>query len=635
MFKTNPFIYRFAVGLTLTIPLVSLADTPRSEASTSSETMVITATGYEQSTLSAPASISVINRSQIENRAYKDITDALQDVPGVVITSGGSRQEISLRGMPSDYTVILVDGRKQSGRETQVSGGGGYEQDWLPPLNTIERIEVIRGPMSTLYGSDAIGGVINIITRKDNTEWAGQLRAESVLQENNQSGDYYQGELSLSGPLVSDRLSANLSARYQERIEDDIAFANGGKTLENYRASLHFTATDDDTISVDYTHHDQTRENTAGKTRTRDSETNNNRQSIGIGHEASYSDISGSSYFSMESVENVGRSLEVENIRAKTQWSKTLNLHYVSVGTNFEREVLDNGSFEFRNAQWSVFAEDEWYVSDNIALTLGLRYDNNEQFGSHLSPRVYAVWSPSATWAIKGGVSTGYRAPSLTEMEEDWVQESCNGRCDLYGNADLKPESSVNTELGLYYEDIDMLSTSVTVFYNDFEDKIDRVNLDPNCTARACDATYANIEEAITYGSEASVKKALTKSLDVTATYTYTRSEKRAGEDKGQPLTQVPTHLVALNTDWAIQDDIGSWLRVSYRSEESDPISIDSRSQTAPSVTYVDFGTNWQLNRHFKLMAGIYNLLDKQTTYDEYGYVEDGRRYWLAVETSF
>nr|WP_277919237.1 TonB-dependent receptor [Salinivibrio sp. MA427] len=615
--------------------MVSLAETPHSEASTSSDTMVITATGYEQSTLSAPASISVINRSQIENRAYKDITDALQDVPGVVITSGGSRQEISLRGMPSDYTAILVDGRKQSGRETQVSGGGGYEQDWLPPLNTIERIEVVRGPMSTLYGSDAMGGVINIITRKDSAEWTGHLRAESMLQENNQSGDYYQGELSLSGPLVNDRLSGNLSTRYQERVEDDIAFANGGKTLENYRASLHFTATEDDTISVDYTHHDQTRENTAGKTRTRDSETNNNRQSIGIRHEASYSDISGSSYLSMESVENEGRSLEVENTRAKTQWSKGLDLHYVSVGTSFEREVLDNGNYEFRNSQWSVFAEDEWYVTDNIALTLGLRYDNNEQFGSHLSPRFYAVWSPNTAWAVKGGVSTGYRAPSLTEMEDEWVQESCNGRCDIYGNADLKPESSINTELGLYYEDLNALNANFTVFYNDFEDKIDRVNLDPNCTARACDATYANIENAITYGTEASVKKALTKSLDVTATYTYTRSEKRAGEDKGQPLTQVPTHLVALNTDWAIQDDIGSWLRVSYRSEESDPISIDSRSQTAPSVTYVDFGTNWQLNRHFKLMAGIYNLLDKQTTYDEYGYVEDGRRYWLAVETSF
>ncbi|MBJ6958648.1 TonB-dependent receptor, partial [Vibrio cholerae] len=76
-------------------------------------------------------------------------------------------------------------------------------------------------------------------------------------------------------------------------------------------------------------------------------------------------------------------------------------------------------------------------------------------------------------WTMKGGISTGYRTPSLTEMEEDWAQESCNGRCELYGNSDLKPESSVNTELGIYYSDEHNLNTSLTVFYNDFKDKVD------------------------------------------------------------------------------------------------------------------------------------------------------------------
>lgn len=136
------------------------------KASEAMEIMVVTASGHEQLVTQAPASISVIDREQIENRSYRDLTDAIRDLPGVVVTGGGSRQEISLRGMPSDYTAILVDGRKQSGRQTQVSSGGGFEQDWLPPLSAIERIEVVRGPMSTLYGSDAIGGVINVITRR-------------------------------------------------------------------------------------------------------------------------------------------------------------------------------------------------------------------------------------------------------------------------------------------------------------------------------------------------------------------------------------------------------------------------------------------------------------------------------------
>ncbi|EOA8954609.1 TonB-dependent receptor [Vibrio harveyi] len=639
MLKNIPFNCRTAVnvtaGISAALPLVSFADSQITEDRTIMETMVVTASGYEQSTLEAPASISVIDRAQIENRSYKDLTDALKDIPGVVITGGGSRQEISLRGMPSDYTAILVDGRKQSGRETQVSSGGGFEQDWLPPLNAIERIEVVRGPMSTLYGSDAIGGVINIITRKDFPEWTGSLRAEATLQENSKSGDFYQGEMYLAGPLIDGLVSTAISGMYQERIEDEILYANGGKTLENYRASVYFTPTEEDTFTLDYTHHDQERVNTEGKSRTRSSATNNNRQSVGIAHDANYESVTGSSYISTETVENVGRGLEVQNINANTQWSKAFGMHYISIGAAFESEELDNGDFVFKNSQWSAFAEDEWYLTDNFALTLGLRYDDNEQFNSHFSPRVYGVWTLNPEWTMKGGVSTGYRAPSLTEMEEDWVQESCNGKCEVYGNADLKPESSVNTELGMYYSGVNDLNSSLTVFYNDFKDKIDTINLDPSCTGRACDATYVNIEDAITYGAEGSINKDVTETINVGATYTYTYSEKKSGEDKGQPLTQAPEHLVALNADWAIRDNINSWVRVSYRSEESDPITVDSRNASAPSITYVDFGGNWQINRQFKLMAGIYNLFDAETTYDEYGYVEDGRRYWVAAEASF
>ncbi len=85
---------------------------------------------------------------------------------------------------------MLVDGKRTTSRETRPnSDGPGIEQGWLPPLQAIERIEVIRGPMSTLYGSDAIGGVINIITRRDQHEWHGNVQLSTLLQEKRASGD--------------------------------------------------------------------------------------------------------------------------------------------------------------------------------------------------------------------------------------------------------------------------------------------------------------------------------------------------------------------------------------------------------------------------------------------------------------
>ncbi len=121
---------------------------------------VTTASGYQQKIEDAPASISVVTREQLETKAYRDVTDALKDVPGVLVTGGGSSSDISIRGMDAKYTMILIDGKRVDTRSTRPnSDGSGIEQGWLPPLPAIERIEVVRGPMSSLYGSDAMGGL--------------------------------------------------------------------------------------------------------------------------------------------------------------------------------------------------------------------------------------------------------------------------------------------------------------------------------------------------------------------------------------------------------------------------------------------------------------------------------------------
>lgn len=122
------------LSLALLATFASHASLAQQSDPTQLDRIVVTASGFEQQVEDAPASITVLPREELQKRSYKDITDALKDVPGVVITGGGSSSDISIRGMSSAYTLILVDGRRMNSRETRPnSDNSGIEQGWLPP----------------------------------------------------------------------------------------------------------------------------------------------------------------------------------------------------------------------------------------------------------------------------------------------------------------------------------------------------------------------------------------------------------------------------------------------------------------------------------------------------------------------
>ncbi|NQZ33744.1 MAG: TonB-dependent receptor [Oceanospirillaceae bacterium] len=649
LFGINYCLLRFNLKLpSIHYPTISLlllsSLSVQAQQSSLIDTLVVSATGYEQDITQAPASISVIDRSKLENRAYKDLTDALRDVPGVIVTGGGSRQDISMRGMPAKYTAILVDGKKQSGRESQPNGSGGFEQDWLPPLGAIERIEVIRGPMSTLYGSDALGGVINIITRKDSRTWQGSVRTEVIAQDNAESGSQYQAQFQVSGPLIVDKLNLSLSGLVQERKEDDIERAYGGKELASYRGSLHFTPTDKDLLTLEFTKHQQQRVATKGKTipdtiRNVSSETNNNRHSVSLSHSGDYKDFKTQSFVQSESVENEGRDITINNLTLNTQFSKNLGDHYVTIGGGFIKERLNDtdsnegSASKISTEQWSLYAEDEWLITDDFSFTYALRLENSDQFNMHLSPRVYGVWSVDDSWTVKTGVSTGYSAPSMRETSASWIADSRGG--DIYGNPGLSPETSINKEVGIYYADANGLSSNITFFHNDFKNKLSVTDC-PIATCRVSNVRYnINIDKAATQGIEVSASKDFGDKFSMDAAFTYTDSEQQSGDNKGLPLAKVPLRLLTVNAHWEVNAKVASWMRMSYRSEESEVTSVGSRSIVAPATTFVDVGGSWQASKNSKVMLGIYNLFDEETNYDDYGYVEDGRRYALVLEVSF
>lgn len=132
--------------------------------------VVTTASGFEQEVKDAPASISVVSQQTINEKPFTDIGDVLKDIEGVDIKRGGKTGgvDIGIRGLSSKYTLMMIDGQRlsQNSSGARPNGFGDVDSAFIPPSSAIERIEVVRGPMSTLYGSDALGGVVNVITKK-------------------------------------------------------------------------------------------------------------------------------------------------------------------------------------------------------------------------------------------------------------------------------------------------------------------------------------------------------------------------------------------------------------------------------------------------------------------------------------
>ncbi|MCU5783554.1 enterobactin receptor protein [Alcanivorax balearicus MACL04] len=625
------------------------------------ERVTVTAAGRIQQLEDAPASISVIDREQLEQRFYKDATDALRDIPGVIVTGGGSGDngnDIVMRGMPAQYTLILVDGKPVSSRESRPNGSAGFEQDWLPPLQAIERIEVVRGPMSTLYGSDAIGGVINIITRKVAEEWGGGMQLDTIIQDDVRSGDQQQANFFLNGPVKKDLLGLQLYGKFSNRDEDQFVDGFEDKSLRSLTARLAYTPSTDHDFILEAGETRQRRRQTVGETvdadptacrgnPCTDSDDETRREVLSLTHTGRWAVGTSDSYVQREETENESREITITNTMAKSSLLMPLGDHLLTVGADFEKEELHDKTTNqisdrtrVDGSKWGLFVENEWMLPHNVTLTGGVRLDDDENYGSHVSPRLYAVWGFAPRWTVKGGVSTGYRSPNLREITPNWGQTSRGG--DIYGNPDLEPETSLNKELGLYFNAGRILTASVTVFHNDFEDKITRVA----CPASRCpdgpndfgsDPTYRiNVDEAVTKGVEATLATTLWRQLDLTFSYTYTDSEQKSGEYKGQPLTQIPEHLASLRADWRATDRVSPWASVHYRGKESQPVSTPSSSDIiAPSNTLMDAGVAFRLSPQTTLNAGIYNLTDKEIFQDEYGYVEDGRRYWLGMRVTF
>ena len=765
--------------------------------------VVVSAAGFEQKITEAPASITVVTREELQSRPYTSLIDALRDVEGIDVgmesTDKNGQATISMRGLPSDYTLVLINGKRQSNvGDLYPNNFGGGQFSYVPPLEAIERIEVIRGPMSTLYGSDAIGGVINIITRKITERWLGSVSTGITLQESSVYGDDKTTDVYVSGPLIANRLGLELRGGFYDRDASDpvydplplpgggtwlptLGFGAGGRTVasESWNAgfALSFRPAENQDLVLDYSLSRQNYDNSTGQTGTLDGidslwrsavvtpsggvpirvvqprvgytpEQRYDREQLSLTHTGRWSFGNTELAVTRSMTENLGRSLpltveeradlqdlwndvcarrgqaakcnngtlansaltpaemdrlnaflprplrtlEIDNLIVDAKLDMPIGAHVVTVGGQYLDAEMEDGTFGmfgggFRDGtvqphkQWALFAEDNWELPMRLTLTTGVRYDDHNRFGSQVSPRAYLVWRGTDNLTVKGGVSTGYKAPKPNQLFPGITGFGGQGVIPFVGSPDLQPETSVNTEFAVYYDNPAGYSVNATVFVNRFKDKIASGDNIANCEVAApgercadigpgwADLGYTtfsqsfNIDKAETQGIELAGRVQLPLRLALRGNYTLTESEQKSGANKGKPIpsTTPAKHMLNLTLDWKATTRTKLFLTAEARADRyRDTINILGPGGAVVGTEdrfYKDYqifhlGGSFKASDTLTFNGRINNLLDKeflsrsgctlnaaQDAYelcmDDYNVKDRARSYWLGATMRF
>lgn len=629
--------------------------------------VVVSASGFEQAVVDAPASISVITAQDLQGKFYGNVTDALQDIPGLSIEGGaGNRSEgtsVTIRGMDEGYVLFLVDGRPLGdSSEAYYNGwGGGSKINMLPPISAIERIEVIRGPMSSLYGTSAMGGVINIITRKNQPQWTGQVTVDTIQQTKAEASDIWQGSWRLSGPIAGDALNLTVWGNNYRRAEDRYVGGYGAKTRGSAHARLSWKFSEDQSLQIE-----------AGRTKDKNRRTSqtssagdvtSTRPSFALTHDIRWrAGLSTRSFVSHEKLKMQNGTLKSSytNLTANTKTVWGLGAHTITLGADFKKEQTNHhagrfpGSKKTDLSRWhaALFAEDEWALTDALALTGGLRIDRNEHYGTAVTPRLYAVYKlgDAQQWAIKGGFSSGFKVPSLKQADDNIVEEAGQRRGWDKGNPALKPERSRTYEIGTTWTGTGRQSFSATYYQTRFKDKIDRETICGSMSApvgtctyngvqRRYMAQYVNVDSARLSGLEVAASVPVNARTQLKVAYTLADSEITSGAKRGKPFNNHSRHVFDLGVDWQPSDAFKVWAKAKYKGkwqeEEGGRGGRPVTQKTRPAYTLVDAGASYKVNPNVQVFGGIYNLFNRQITNADHGKVLDERRIHLGVTAQF
>ncbi len=445
--------------------------------------IVVTATRTASSVDQALATSTVITREEIMRSQDLSVADALRNITGIDIASNGGPGQTSsifIRGAESDHSLIMIDGVKIN------PGTIGVAAIQNIPVNMIDRIEVIMGPRSTLYGSDALGGVIQIFTRRGETTEAGWRFGSFNTQE--LSASYHRND---GNARLGIDLSGNRTDGFPARAEanDDSPYKNDtinlklGNTFGNNELDFQFMGSRGRTDYYDFTLTPvaQDYSNSIASLHFRANAAENWISKIKL------------SYFK-DDIQQRQSTDFLKTTRYELDWQNDIVIgtaNLVTAGIQTYRENAESLSFgtgfDEDTDTVGIYVQDQFESGPN-QLNLGLRYTDNSSFDGKTTGEVSYGFQASQTTKLIASFATGFRAPGSTD------------RFGFGGNPDLVPESSKSLELSMRYNPSSVHRTRISLFQNEIDNLISFV--DPDGFNGPAPGQNENIDETRTRGIE-------------------------------------------------------------------------------------------------------------------------------------
>ncbi len=618
MFRSSA-IAILAMALSLAAPSVAFAAASGKPAAKTQKLQptVVTATLEEKGIFQVPSSVQVIDRQQIEEMGADTVTQALQEAVGMVIqTESGRVQQPSIRGTGPLRTLVLIDGRRLA------PGYRGVSDINQIPTTMVERIEVVRGPASALFGSDAMGGVINIITIKP-PQGKTMAQADVKAGTNTSSG----GGTVLPQALVGsdfDPFKFVVGASYRKRNgwDHDGELPDDGDDLEQQYVSGQgaVALAPNHAISFGgyYNHFKRDgQRDLQNKLTQRDAK--DDSYEVFLKYDGSFAkrfNVMLQAYHAEYKIDigldpkSTDPYFTTDEKYKLTQYegrvtAKINHMATATFGAEYRDDVRGSDKLnpEYDTNNKAGFGQIDLTLFDRLNLVAGLRWDDHSEFGSEWSPRVAASFNINQYLRLKGSYGHGFRAPLPYEL---YVTSYKRRGKDVYqANSELQPETSQSYEVGLQ-SNLDLakgLDLELTYFYINIDDMIEPVL--QKSTKSGATYKYENISEGQSSGLEflGNLRLPCGWKMGLGAAYMNTENK-----DTGDQLAGQPNLKGNANLEWYIAR-FGLRMRASYTWYSG---IEDGSGNSLDDYGLLDAWIGKDLFKGLQVYAGMKNILDDQ-----------------------